>query len=230
ANTVLGNATGSQVPLPVPGQIIGAQITSGTVTGGNIASATITGGNIASATITGGNIASNTVANSNLANMAANSIKCNNTGGSATPIDCTAAQAGAIITGKIASIAQQTFCGSGCTTTCSPTCTYTPTSGMLFADATCTGGGGGGGGTPVTTAAQISAGGGGASGGVARGIFSAATIGVSQSLSIGAAGTTGSNTGRRAGGNTQIGGFFTAHEGGRGPRGASAAYCVLLSR
>src|SRR5215813_10075992 len=150
ANTVLGNATGSQVPLPVPGQIIGAQITSGTVTGGNIASATITGGNIAS----------NTVANSNLANMAANSIKCNNTGGSATPIDCTAAQAGAIITGKIASIAQQTFCGSGCTTTCSPTCTYTPTSGMLFADATCTGGGGGGGGTPVTTAAQISAGGG----------------------------------------------------------------------
>ena len=114
--TVLGNSTGglatptalSTLPTAVQGNItslgtiasgmwngtpiIGTYIGSATVTGSNIAASTIAGSNIAAATVTGSNIASNTVANSNLSNMAADTAKCNPTGGSAVAQDCTGSQ------------------------------------------------------------------------------------------------------------------------------------------
>src|SRR4029077_5175117 len=68
-------------------------------------------------------------------------------------------------------IVRQVFTSSG---------TYTPTAGMIYCDIECVGGGGGGGSVPTTAAANIAMAGSGGAGEYARGIFSAATIGVSK--------------------------------------------------
>ena len=52
-----------------------------------------------SATITGASIVTNTVANANLAQMATNTIKANNTGGTANAADLTVAQTAAMLAG-----------------------------------------------------------------------------------------------------------------------------------
>src|SRR6185369_12790577 len=98
---------------------------------------------------------------------------------------------------RIGKVLKQIFTSSG---------TYTPTTGMLYCIVECVGGGGGGGGV-TGTASQIYQGGGGGSGGYSRLIASAATIGASQTVTIGAAGTagaSGSNNGG-AGGDTSVG-------------------------
>lgn len=108
------------------------------------------------------------------------------------------------LTAAMSSVVIQTFTISG---------TYTPTSGMKFCIIECVGGGGGSGAAnagDASTNASASAGGGG--GEYARGVFSAATIGVSQTVTIGAGGTAGigSSVSGGTGGTTSVGILITA--------------------
>lgn len=111
----------------------------------------------------------------------------------------------------INSITTQVFASNG---------TYTPAIGMVFVDAQCVGGGGAGGGVPTTAAGHNSGGGGGAAAGYARGIFSAATIGVSKAVVVGAggAGITGA-TGNNGAQTTFGGALLVANGGAGGPVG-----------
>ncbi len=116
----------------------------------------------------------------------------------------------------ITEIALQSFTASG---------TYTPTSGMAYCFVISTGGGGGGGGTDSPDGDSGNGGGGGGSGATCIELFTAATIGASQTVTIGAAGTAGSNTGGNGGngGDTTFGSFHTAGGGTGGTGSAGAA-------
>ena len=114
------------------------------------------------------------------------------------------------------SVVVQVFAASG---------TYTPTSGMLYAMIEVVGSGGGSGGVATTsgTTSGYAAGGGG--GEYARGIFTAATIGASQTVTInngGTAATAGNNPGG-TGGTNSVGALITAVGGGGGAGSAAAA-------
>lgn len=100
--------------------------------------------------------------------------------------------------------------------------TYTPTSGMLYCIAEVLGGGGGGGGAAGGANAVAAAGGGG-SGGYAKKTISAATIGASQSITVGTAGSGGAagNNNGSAGGTSSVGAIVSATGGGGGTGGAS---------
>lgn len=100
--------------------------------------------------------------------------------------------------------------------------TYTPTVGMISCVIEVVGGGGGGGGL-VNNALSTAAGGGG-SGGYSRGAFSAATIGASKAVTIGAGGAGGTTAGSdgSTGGTTSVGALIQA-TGGLGGQGQSAA-------
>lgn len=114
--------------------------------------------------------------------------------------------------GGFTSITVQVFTSSG---------TYTPTSGMLYCTIECVGGGGGGGGCTTTTGFNVSIGGGGGGGGYARKTVAAATIGASQTVTIGAAGSAGASAGGTGGtgGTTSLGSICVA-TGGVGGTGA----------
>jgi len=113
-----------------------------------------------------------------------------------------------------ASIATQVFTSSG---------TYTPNAKMVYCDVRVVGGGGGGGGGAAGSSTVVSGGGGGGGASFGRGIFSAATIGASQTVTIGALGTggsTGNNPGN-AGTDTTFGALLTG-KGGAGGSGSAA--------
>ncbi len=117
-------------------------------------------------------------------------------------------------TGVITRVTVQTFINTG---------TYTPTAGMQYCLIQVVGGGGGSGGTATTGLNQGAAGGGGGGGGYAQGVFTAATIGVSQAITIGPGGlgaTAGNNTGG-TGGTTSVGALISA-TGGIGGTGGAA--------
>lgn len=99
--------------------------------------------------------------------------------------------------------------------------TYTPTAGMKYCVIECIGGGGGGGGV-TTSGGGTAAGGGGGGGGYSRKIAPSATIGASQSVTIGAAGTAGTTSGSNGGdgGTTSVGTLCSA-PGGKGGTGAT---------
>lgn len=117
-------------------------------------------------------------------------------------------------TGAFIKINVQTFTASG---------TYTPTTGMLYVEIDCVGGGGGSGG--IAGNATFSQGSGGGGSGAHSYLFAtAATIGASQTVTIGAAGTAGSagaNNGG-AGGDTSLGTICIA-KGGSGSLGVNLA-------
>jgi len=102
--------------------------------------------------------------------------------------------------------------------------TYTPTAGMQYCIIEVVGGGGGGGGAAATGAGTLSGSAGGGGGGYSRGVFSAATIGASKAVTIGAGGsggTAGNNNGQ-PGGTTSVDALIQA-TGGLGGQGAAAA-------
>lgn len=111
--------------------------------------------------------------------------------------------------GAFSSIVIQVFTATG---------TYTPTSGMKYCIVELVGGGGGGGGTTTCAANEISSGGGGGGGGYAIKMFSAATIGASQAVTIGAGGTAGAVGGGTGGtgGTTSLGALLSATGGSGG--------------
>ncbi len=111
------------------------------------------------------------------------------------------------------SINTQVFTSSG---------TYTPSANLVYAVVECVGGGGGGGG--AVTGANQSSGGGGGAGGYSRKSISSATIGASQSITIGAAGTAGSagNNAGGSGGTTSFGSIFSATGGAGGGGGTDS--------
>ena len=113
-------------------------------------------------------------------------------------------------------IAVQVFKASG---------TYTPTAGMGNCVIQCIGGGGAGGGTPSTSASLT--GGGGGAGGFSQSYVSAATIGASQTVTIGAGGTGASNSVGGNGGDTSVGAIVIAKAGTGGAVGASPATASL---
>lgn len=99
--------------------------------------------------------------------------------------------------------------------------TYTPTADMLFCLVISTGGGGGGGGADSDGSSDGGAAGGGA-GGTCIELFTAAIIGAGQTVTIGAGGTAGANTGGN-GGNGEDTTFGALHTAGGGPGGAGIA-------
>lgn len=100
--------------------------------------------------------------------------------------------------------------------------TYTATAGLKRAKITVLGGGGAGGGSDATGAAQGSAGAGGAAGGIAIKTVSAATIGASQTVTIGAGGTGVSAASGNNGGTSSFGAIVSATGGSGGAKAGVA--------
>lgn len=115
---------------------------------------------------------------------------------------------------RLFSVVTQVFTSTG---------TYTPTAGMLYCIIELVGGGGGGGATATTNGVQISAGGGGGGGGYSRKTVSAATIGASQSVTVGNGGTAGAVSAGSGGtgGTVSVGAIISA-TGGAGGGGSGA--------
>lgn len=106
--------------------------------------------------------------------------------------------------GGFTTINIQTFSGSG---------TYTPTAGMKYCIIQCQAGGGAGGGATATGGSQYSEGSGGGAGEYAVGTFSAASIGASKAVTIGAGGIGASGTTGGNGGNTSVGLLISSNGG-----------------
>lgn len=102
--------------------------------------------------------------------------------------------------------------------------TYTPTSGLLYADIEGVGGGGGGGGA-TGSGTQSDGGGGGGAGSHCKALATAATIGASQAVTIGAGGAASASgtTSGGAGGATSVGAICVAPGGSGGSAGTTGS-------
>lgn len=117
---------------------------------------------------------------------------------------------GTITISGIKTVTKQVFTGSG---------TYTPTAGMVFCEVEVQAGGGGGGGS----SSSQDAGGGGGGGGYGKSILTAATVGASQTVTIGAGGSAGGSGGSTGGtGGTSSFGAIISCTGGLGGEGSAS--------
>lgn len=117
--------------------------------------------------------------------------------------------------GAIGAVRYQVFTASG---------TYTPDAHLIAAHIICVAGGGSGGGVTGTSSTFVASAGGGA-GGVSELLATAATIGASQTVTIGAGGaapTAGTHDGN-AGGDTSVGSLCVAKAGSGGSSGAAGS-------
>lgn len=105
----------------------------------------------------------------------------------------------------------------------STTGTYTRSANASYVIIECCGGGGGGGGSAANDAISMSCGGGGGSALYAKAAFSAATIGASQAVTIGAGGTGGNPGNGGNGGTTSVGALISAGGGFGGVGGTTLA-------
>lgn len=209
ANTIKAEATGALANAQ--DLAVGANTVVGRVAG-NIVAAPLVNAQVDAAAA---------LALSKLANQAANTFVANATGGAAAPTAVTVATALATL-GAFAGVSIQAFTASG---------TYTPTAGMKSCIVLTTGSGGGAGGADATGLGDAAAGAGGGAGGTCIEAFSAATIGASQAVTIGAVGTAGSGTGGTAGGNggnSTFGALHTANGGTGGPGSGAGAQNVQV--
>ncbi|WP_225875048.1 phage tail-collar fiber domain-containing protein [Pseudomonas bananamidigenes] len=106
--------------------------------------------------------------------------------------------------------------------------TYIPTLGMKKVRIRIAGGGGGSGGASATTSAQTSASGGGAAGSYAEALLTAADIGMSQPVIVGAGGAGGTasgttGTGGGTGGATSVGALLSA------PGGFGSIFAIAIA-
>jgi hypothetical protein len=112
----------------------------------------------------------------------------------------------------------------GGTPTTTGASTYVPSSSASFVIAKVLGGGGGGGGAATTSTGQAATGSGGASGSLGVSKITAAIIGASQAVTVGAAGAFGGVGGNGGnGGASSLGSLITASGGGGGPVGLASA-------
>lgn len=199
------------------------------VAGNNI----FTGNNTFSGTNTfsgGFVLPSNYVTNAMLDVMQPNTVKLNGTAGLASPTDfgltastllgrgssgniakitlgTNLSMSGAVLNGPSSlSVVARTFTVSS---------TYTPTTGMKYCIVQAIGGGGGGSYSDTGAAYGL----GGAAGGYSSKLCTAADIGASQSVTIGAAGTAGTVGNGGNGGNTTFGAILTCNGGTGGTSG-----------
>ncbi|MCS3451919.1 hypothetical protein M2222_008304 [Bradyrhizobium elkanii] len=101
--------------------------------------------------------------------------------------------------------------------------TYTPSSGMVHAIIECLGGGAAGGGSASNASFLVSGGGGGA-GSYSRKVATAASVGASQTVTIGAGGTGATGNVGGNGGDTSVGTLCIGKGGSGGNFGSSAAF------
>jgi hypothetical protein len=129
---------------------------------------------------------------------------------------------GNLFASTVASVNVQVIAASG---------TYTPTAGMIYCIVEVQAAGGGSGASDSGASSFAKATGGGGAGEYRRGVYSAATIGASQTVTIGAAGTAGTGAGGNGGNaaNTTFGALITA-VGGTGSVGTGSNATSILPR
>jgi hypothetical protein len=108
--------------------------------------------------------------------------------------------------------------------------TYTPTANMVYCIIECWGAGGGGGGTAGTGGGVVAFGAGGGAGSYSRKFATASTIGGSQVVTIGAAGTgaTAGNNAGGSGGDTSLGALCIGKGGSGGAGNAATSGAISL--
>lgn len=208
-----GNITALSVTTAVPGalpadSVTAANLQTNAVTTAKIAADAVTTAKIADGAVTVAKTSGfGTAATLNVGTGANQVVQLNGSG--ALP-----AVSGANLTNLPGSTSNGEFRSVQIFTTVGAN-TYTPPFGLKRVKVTVVGGGGGGGGTNTTTNTSASGGGGG---GAAIKYIEAASLGVTETVTVGAPGTGGSNSGGNggAGGTSSFGAHCSATGGGGG--------------